>query len=148
MTCSGSTPNPGVSLLVEPDWLRQRLESVAQQAARQPVAGLFLLSVGDDIPLSESFLSLLDRLHDVCAVVALEAATPPQQRRSGLRMSATAQSGGMRHQVAAAYVSPQFSCGLVGRPTRDGRYEVALLTSPDDVAALGRALLSRVPPSP
>lgn len=138
---------PELTSVVQPDWLRQRLEAVGQQAARQPTAGVLVLSVGLGIPLSESFLSMLDRLHDVCAMVALEAIAPPQPRRSGLRISGTARPVGVHDQVAAAYVSPQFSCGLVGRRTDDGRYEVALLTAPDDVSALARALLSRIPPS-
>ncbi|MDP9435476.1 MAG: EAL domain-containing protein [Actinomycetota bacterium] len=139
---------PDVTLLVESAWLLERLQGVGQQAASQPTAGVLLLFVGVGIPLSESFLSLLDRLHDVCAVVALEAVEPPGPRKSGLRISPTARPAAVHDQVAAAYVSPSFSCGLVGRRTDDGRYEVALLTAPDDLSALARALLSRVPPSP
>ncbi|MCA1713095.1 MAG: EAL domain-containing protein [Actinobacteria bacterium] len=138
----------GPTLLVDGPWLRDRLRAICEQAAASPQAAVLVLSLGAGVALPPSLFPLLDQLQDVCALVSLQMDELPAGLPRRLRATELPGHSTDRPLVTAAFLSPEGACGLAAVGRGDGRYDVTVTTEPDDVAALSRLLLSRVPARP
>ncbi|MCW2605845.1 MAG: hypothetical protein JWO60_538 [Frankiales bacterium] len=133
-------------LVVDVDALTRRLEAVCVRAGTSAHAGVLLLSVGEGVAVPAALLRLLDGLARACTLVSLQTAQDLPSRLSGVRLSRLADAGrAARDQVTAAFVSPTSCTALSAQRRPDGRFEVVAGDDPEEVAALARLLLSRVP---
>lgn len=128
-------------LVVEPAWVSEHLQGVAEAATTGASMNVLLLHLPDPALAPPGFLPLLESLQRSAALSLVVLGEGPRTPAEGRHLSPVGSR--RRDQVVAVLLGPAVAHAMVATPDGGGRYEVVVTDDGEEVAAAARELLAR-----
>jgi len=138
--------DPASEHRLEPEDVRAALDRECRAAVGRSQGALVLVVLGTPDVAPRGLPALLDRLHDLCALVVVLTGHVDLRRPPVVRTTLLDDADALRGDAAVVLLGPQAAVAVHAREQADGTWAGRRSTDVSAVAELARALLDRAEP--